>query len=186
MATAGPTEEVIFAGAVEGLFLKGLGHRVTPELLTQLKAVGLDLTRKLLPAYPRTVWNAAIPLAAAHVWPRLDVAAAHVLLGRAIIDGFKETLLGKALAGMAKVLGTMRTLGRMRQNLRTGGNYNETTLTPEGPTVVRFWINEPFLHPGYVQGLVQGSLEICEAKNGKVEVLSVDEMGATYRVSWDV
>jgi uncharacterized protein (TIGR02265 family) len=73
----------------------------------------------------------------------------------------------------------------MRQNLRTGGNYNETTLTPEGATVVRFWINEPFLHPGYVQGLVQGSLEICGAKNGKVEVLSVDELGATYRVSWD-
>jgi uncharacterized protein (TIGR02265 family) len=180
-----PNEEVIFAGAVEGLFLKGLGHRVTPELQAELKAVGLDLTRKLLPAYPRKVWNAAIPLAAAHVWPQLDVAASHVLLGRAIIDGFKETLLGKALAGMAKVLGPMRTLGRMRQNLRTGGNYNETTLTPEGPNVVLFWINEPVLHPGYVQGLVQGSLEICGAKNGSVEVVSVDATGATYRVRWD-
>ena len=178
-------EEVIFAGAVEGLFLRGLGARVTPELRAELKGVGLDLDRKILPGYPRKVWNAAIPLAAAHVWPKLDVAAAHVLLGRTIIDGFKLTLLGKALAGMAKVLGPMRTLARMRQNLRTGGNYNETSLTPEGATAVRFWINEPYLHPGYVKGLVQGSLEISGARNSSVEVLSVDDKGATYRVSWD-
>lgn len=180
-----PTDEVIFADAVEGLFLKGLGDRVTPQLREQLKAVGLDLSRALLPAYPRKVWNAAIPLAAAHVWPALDVAASHVLLGRAIIDGFQQTLLGKALAGMAKVLGPMRTLARMRKNLRTGGNYNETTLTPEGPAVVLFWINEPFLHPGYVQGLLQGSLEISGARNSVVEVVSVDGQGATYRVRWD-
>ena len=182
---AAGNEEVIFAGAVEGLFIKGLGHRVTMELQAELRAVGLDLSRQLLPAYPRKVWNAAIPLAAAHVWPELPVAEAHVLLGRAIIDGFKETLLGKALAGMARVLGPMRTLGRMRQNYRTGGNYNETTLTPEGPTQVRFWINEPYLHPGYVQGMLQGSLEISGARNGSVEVISVDDKGATYRVRWD-
>ncbi|MDP1821650.1 MAG: DUF2378 family protein [Archangium sp.] len=186
MAAAGaPAEEVIFSDAVEGLFLKGLGERVTPELREELKAVGLDLTRPLLPAYPRTVWNAAIPLAAAHAWPQLDIAEAHVLLGRTIIDGFKLTLLGKALAGMAKVLGPMRTLGRMRSNLRTGGNYNEVTLTPEGPTLVRFWINEPYLHPGYVKGLLQGSLEISGARNSTVDVVSVDDRGTLYRVAWD-
>lgn len=180
-----PDQEVIFSDAVEGLFLKGLGSRVTPQLREELKAVGLDLGGKLLPAYPRRVWNAAIPLAAQHVWPRLDVAAAHVLLGRAIIDGFRETLLGMALAGMAKVLGPMRTLGRMRSNLRTGGNYNETSLTPEGPSVVRFWINEPYLHPGYVQGLLEGTMEISGARKCSVEVISVDEKGANYRVRWD-
>lgn len=184
-AAGAPSEEVIFCDAVEGLFLKGLGPRVTPQLHTQLKAVGLDLGRALLPAYPRTVWNAAIPLAAAHVWPDLDVADAHVLLGRAIIDGFKETFLGKALAGMAKVLGPMRTLARMRSNLRTGGNYNEVTLTAEGPSLVRFWINEPYLHPGYVQGLLQGTLEISGARNPTVDVLSVDAQGAHYRVRWE-
>lgn len=180
-----PAQEVIFSDAVEGLFIKGLGSRVTPQLRQELKAVGLDLGSKLLPAYPRRVWNAAIPLAAAHVWPRLDVAEAHVLLGRAIIDGFRETLLGKALAGMAKVLGPLRTLGRMRSNLRTGGNYNETSVTSEGPTLVRFWINEPYLHPGYVQGLLQGTMEISGARSCTVEVISVDEKGADYRLRWD-
>jgi uncharacterized protein (TIGR02265 family) len=170
---------------VEGLFLKGLGARVTPALREQLKAIGLDLERELLPAYPRTVWNAAIPLAARHVWPQLDVASSHVLLGRTIIDGFKETLLGRALAGMAKVLGPMRTLARMRKNLRTGGNYNEVTLTAETQTQVLFWINEPWLHPGYVQGLLQGSLEISGGKNNSVEVVTQDDAGTTYRVRWE-
>src|SRR5688572_15546545 len=115
MSSSGaPTEEVIFAGAVEGLFFKGLGERVTPELQEELKAIGIDLTRDLLPAYPRKVWNAAIPIAAQHAFPMLDVSQAHIRLGRAIIDGFKRTLLGSALAGMAKVLGPMRTLARMR------------------------------------------------------------------------
>jgi uncharacterized protein (TIGR02265 family) len=185
MAGGPPSEEVIFADAVEGLFIKGLGARVTPELHSELKAVGLDLKGKLLPAYSRKIWNAAIPLAAAHVWPQLGVAEAHLRLGRTIIDGFRQTLLGKALAGMAKVLGPMRTLGRMRKNLRTGGNYNEVNLFVDTPTDVRFWINEPFIHPGYVQGLLQGSLEISGAKNSSIEVLSVDTEGTTYRVRWE-
>lgn len=181
---AAPAEEVIFAGAVEGLFLKGLGSRVTPALQEELKAVGLDLTCRLLPAYPRKVWNAALPLAVQHVWPALDAAEGHYRLGRAIIDGFKETLLGRALAGMARVLGPMRTLGRMRQNLRTGGNYNEITLTRETANQVLFWINEPFIHPGYVQGLLHGSIEISGGRDGTVAVFSRDEAGTTYRVSW--
>ncbi len=180
-----PPQQVIFAGAVEGLFIKGLGARVTPELSAALKDVGLDLSRPLLPAYPRSVWNSAIALAAAQVWPKLDVAEAHVLLGRAIIDGFGQTMLGRALAGITRVLGPMRTLGRMRQNLHTGCNYNEISLTPETPTQVRFWINEPFVHPGYVQGLLQGALLISGARNGTVEVVSRDEQGATYQVRWD-
>lgn len=180
-----PAEEVIFAGAVEGLFLKGLGSRVTPELREELKSVGLDLSRELLPAYPRKVWNAAIPLAAQHVWPQLDVADGHYRLGRTIIDGFKETLLGRALAGMARVLGPLRTLGRMRQNLRTGGNYNEITLTPQTVNEVLFWINEPFIHPGYVQGLLHGSLEISGGRNGTVAVVSRDQTGTTYHVKWE-
>jgi uncharacterized protein (TIGR02265 family) len=184
-SSGGPTEEVIFAGAVEGLFFKGLGERVTPQLRDELKAIGLDLSRDLMPAYPRKVWNAAIPLAAQHVWPMLDVGEAHVRLGRAIIDGFKRTLLGSALAGMAKVLGPMRTLARMRKNLRTGANYNEVNLTTEADNRVLFWINEPFIHPGYVQGLIEGSLEISGGKNNSVVVVTKDEWGATYRCSWD-
>jgi uncharacterized protein (TIGR02265 family) len=185
MSSSGaPADEVIFAGAVEGLFFKGLGDRVTPQLREELKAIGLDLTKDLLPAYPRKVWNAAIPLAAQHCWPMDDVSMAHVKLGRAIIDGFKRTLLGSALAGMAKVLGPMRTLARMRKNLRTGANYNEVNLTEETSTRVLFWINEPFIHPGYVQGLLEGSLEISGGKNSSVVVISKDEFGTTYRVSW--
>lgn len=185
MAVEAPSEEVIFSDAVEGLFIKGLGARVTPGLHAKLKAVGLDLGGKLLPAYSRKVWNAAIPLAAAHVWPELAVAEAHVRLGRTIIDGFKQTLLGKALAGMTRVLGPLRTLGRMRKNFRTGANYNETNLFEDGPSDVRFWINEPFIHPGYVQGLLQGTLEISGARNATVEVISVDTEGTLYRVRWD-
>lgn len=185
MSSSGaPTEEVIFAGAVEGLFFKGLAERVTPQLREELKAIGLDLSRDLLPAYPRKVWNASIALAAQHVFPTLDVGEAHVRLGRAIIDGFKRTLLGSALAGMAKVLGPMRTLARMRKNFRTGANYNEVNLTPESDTRVLFWINEPFIHPGYVQGMLEGSLEISGGKNNSVVVVSKDEWGTTYRVSW--
>lgn len=182
---AAPEHEVVFAGAVDGLFLKGLGARVTPQLREELKALGLDLSRELLPAYPRRIWNAALPLAVRHVWPQLEVAEGHYRLGRTIIDGFKETRLGRVLEGISRVLGPMRTLNRMRQNLRTGANYNEITLTTQSRTDVLFWINEPFIHPGYVQGLLHGSMEISGSRNSSVEIVSKDEAGTTYRVRWD-
>lgn len=178
-------EEVIFAGAVEGLFFKGLGERVTPQLREALKVIGIDLSRALLPAYPRETWNTAIRLAAQHAWPQLEAGEAHVRLGRVLIEGFQQTLLGRALAGVAKVLGPMRTLARMRKNFRTGGNYNEVLLTPEGAKCALFWINEPALHPGYVQGMLEGSLEISGGKNSSVVVVSKDAQGTTYRVSWE-
>lgn len=180
-----PAQEVIFAGAVEGLFLKGLGTRVTPALREELKAIGLDLTEELLPAYPRKVWNTALPLAVRHVWPTLNEAEGHYRLGRTIIDGFRETRLGRALVGIARVLGPLRTLKRMRQNLRTGANYNEITLTPQTATEVLFWINEPYIHPGYVQGLLHGSIEICGSRNSAVDIISTDANGTTYRVRWE-
>ncbi len=185
VAPGEPTPEVVFADAVEGLFFKGLGARVTPALRGELKALGLDLETRLLPAYSRKVWNAAIALAAARTWPQLDVGEAHVQLGRTFIDGYRQTLMGKALTGMARMLGPLRTLGRMGRNLRTGGSYNETTLTQDGPALVRFWINEPYLDPGYVKGLLQGTLEACGARSSSVEVIAVDAQGASYRVRWE-
>lgn len=179
------TNEVIFGDAVDGLFVKGLGERVTPPLREKLKGAGLDLDRARLPAYPRPVWNSAIALAATHVWPELSADEAHRRLGHTIIDGFRQTLLGHALAAMSKVLGPMRTLRRMRHNFRTGGNYNETTLEQEGPTCVVFWINEPTINPGYVQGMLEGSLELSGGKNASVVVVSQDAKGTTYRIRWD-
>lgn len=180
-----PEVEVIFAGAVEGLFFNGLGSRVTPALKADLRGIGLDLDNALLPAYPRTVWNAALALAVKHVWPDVDAGEGHYRLGRAIIDGFRETRLGFALAGVARVLGPMRTLNRMRQNLRTGANYNEISLTPQGSKEVLFWINEPFINPGYFKGMLLGSLDISGARNSSVDVVSVDDAGTTYRVKWE-
>lgn len=177
-------EEVIFADAVEGLFAKGLGDRVTPSLCAKLGQAGLDLDAALLPAYPRAVWNSALALAAGHVWPDLDEAEAHRRLGRVLIDGFKETLLGRTLVTMARLLGPMRTLARMRHNLRTGGNYNETTHIAEQPGDVLFWINEPVIHPGYVRGMLEGTLEISGAQGVSVEVVARDAKGATHRVRW--
>ena len=176
--TAAP--EVVFGHALQGLFEVGLRGRVTPTLAARLKAVGVDLSRPFDIAYPREVWGRVLALTAAELWPAEPTDRAFFLLGRQMLLGYTETLLGRALVSLVKLLGPRRLLGRMTHNLRSGCNYNETKLEDLGPGRARFWINEPALPPGYVAGLLDAAMEIAGASERGWEVVHRDAKGCTY------
>ncbi len=179
-----PEVELVFEQAIEGLFKMALRPRMTEQLEARLLQAGLDLSRPLRPAYPRAEWNDFVRIAAESLWPGKSPEVAYRELGRALIDGYTQTLMGKAIASIVKLIGPRRMLERMTRNLRSGGNFNLTRVTDLAPQEVEFWINEPYLHPAYVAGMLEAALQLSGAKGVALAVLARDGQGCTYRIHW--
>jgi uncharacterized protein (TIGR02265 family) len=177
--------ELVFQHAVEGLFHVGLKGRMTPPVQARLKDAGLDLARPLLPAYPRAAWNHFIQISAEGLWPGEPPERAYFALGRQLLLGYSRTLMGGAIIRLLRLIGPRRTLDRMTQNFRSGGNYNRCSATDVGPHEVLFWLNEPLLHPGYVAGILDAVLELVGVTQRDVQVHARDAEGCTYRVRWE-
>lgn len=136
-------QRVWFADGVEGLWWKGLASRMTPQLKAQLKTVGLDLDGKIQPAYPAEVIAAASRIASKLLFPKLSEEAAFYELGTIALEQFANTLLGRALFPMLRVMGWRRALQRMQSNLRTASNYAEVTVTEVAPDCFRLTLRDP-------------------------------------------
>ncbi|MFN7133736.1 MAG: DUF2378 family protein, partial [Myxococcales bacterium] len=133
-------EQLVFGHNFEGLYLRGLASRLTPELRKELLKLGVDLNR-LLPGYPVEIWMAGLRLTARMLHQGLPPHAAYQQLGQVFMRGYFETMLGKALLAILRVIGPERTFKRMTQNFRTGNNFNEVTSTVLAPGHAEMWIN---------------------------------------------
>ncbi len=177
-------ERLVFDQTVEGLFMRGLGGKIPPVLKEQLRREGLDLDRKLLPAYPVETWARCVGLTAKTLYPDKPEAEAWKLLGERHIAGFHETMLGRALFGVLRLMGPKRRLSRTRQNFRAGNNYQEVRITEVSPTEVDMWLNERGSLRYFKQGIIHGSARAAGDLEATVVVRHFDDEGATYRISW--
>ncbi|MFT3841618.1 MAG: DUF2378 family protein [Myxococcaceae bacterium] len=175
---------VVFEQTIEGLFVRGLAGKLTPGVHQRLKALGIDLSHKLLPAYPFHTWMKALELAAAEVFHGEPTDKAMFKLGELFIDGYQHTQLGRALLEMIKVLGPRRALQRSTANFRAGNNFTETRLTDLTPTSNELWMNEVGPYPAFTAGTLSAVTRASGARDVKVEVAAYDGHSATYRVSW--
>lgn len=177
------SEKVVFEQTIEGLFLRGLGRRLTPGLRAELKLIGLDLEGKLLPAYPFDVWMRSLEVTARALHAKLPIDEAMFLVGTAFIEGYKETFLGRAVLGVVRVLGPHRAMLRATQSFRSGNNYTQTRLQVLDTTSLELWMNEVGAWPSFTAGIVHSALSVTGVAP-KVEVLDHDGHACTYRVSW--
>ncbi len=177
-------EKVVFEQTMEGMFVRGIGTRMSPKCRGRLKSAGLDLDKKLLPAYPFDTWMKCLQIAAEDLFPTLPNAEAHFKLGQLLIDGYKETFLGRAVLGMVKVLGPRRTLVRSSQNFRSGNNYTDTKLVEVSGTCMELWMNEVGPYPTFTAGILHAAVSAAGASALKVEVVNHDGHAATYRLRW--
>lgn len=176
--------ELVFESAVDGLFHLGLRDRLQPDLREQLRQAGLDLSRPLLPAYPRKSWNHFLQLTVDALWPDAKPEVAYRALGKQMLAGYQTTLVGKALASLSRIIGPKRVLERMTHNLRSGANYNQCRTTATSPTEILFWVNEPYVHPSYFAGMLEATLELTGAKGVDIQVQEKNAEGCTYRICW--
>lgn len=176
--------EVVFEQAVEGLLVIALKGRVTQTLKQRLKSIGIDLDQRLAPAYPRETWEQVLSITREELYPNASEEEGMRELGRLVVNGFAQTLIGRAVASFVRVVGPMRMMDRMNRNLRAAGNYNDTTLTERGPRACEIWINEARIHPAYCAGLLEAALVYAGVREPKIGIIRRDAKGTTYAVSW--
>ncbi|MDP1921313.1 MAG: DUF2378 family protein [Myxococcales bacterium] len=173
---------VVFGNSVESL-VRVLGPALDEEARQKFLALGIDLF-KPNPAYPYELWVEALVMAMDLLWPGVTRDVATYRMGRAIFESYGQTVMGKALMALVKVLGPKRALDRMSRNLRTTNNYSETRLTDVGPNRYELWVNK-VAFPHYFRGLLEAGLEFGGAAEVKVEVGSVSATeGVVFNLSW--
>jgi uncharacterized protein (TIGR02265 family) len=174
----------VFAHTVDGLFFRALKGKIPSTLKAELLSLGLDLDKKPIDL-PHETWVKVIGAAVRGLWPNLPPEEGGFRLGRTLIEGYEQTLMGQALIGMVRLLGPLRTVRRATTNLRNGNTYSEAKHIELAPNRHEVWINECNGNPGYIRGVLFGAIERSGAKNLKLETKSFDGHAATFTVSWD-
>lgn len=176
--------KVVFESTIDGLFLRALAGRITPRCKERLRGAGLDLDRKLLPAYEFEKWMRVLRIAAEEVYPGERLDRAMFLLGERMVDGFFETLVGKALSALVRLIGPVKTLERTSRNFRAGNSYTVSKLTRIDATCYELWMNEVGDYPSFTEGIIHAGLRASGAKEVVVTQRGYDGHACTYLLRW--
>ena len=177
-------ERLVFHDTFVGLWVRGLSGKVTPALRDALRAEGFDI-EKVLPAYPLSVWKSCLRRTAELLYPGLPADKAYYELGARFIAGFFETLLGRALMPVFKLLSPRRTLEKLQGSFRKGNNFSETRIEWLDERHGRLWVNETFGHPAFCAGFLEyTSHHVTMNLAFKAAVIRVEGDGAVFDLTW--
>ncbi len=180
--TSSPTDKVIFGQTFDGLY-RAFQRELGAEDLAALKALGVDFEKSLLAAYPLDVWYRVLPYVGQKVAPGLPENEQAFRVATRFIQGFEQTVIGKAAFAFLRLLGPGRALQRIERQFRNGNNYSQTQLTAVSATDYLLRCNE-VRWPGWYQGLVTEGMKLAGGKDVKVDCVTHDAEGATFRVTW--
>ncbi len=172
---------VMYAHSVQGL-LRSLGP-LSSTAKQRLKALGVDPDERLEAAYSREKWLELINLACELTFPGVDKEEASYQLGRRFMGAYAETLVGKAMLTMLRVIGPKRSLERMSRNFRTGNNFSQTRVSEPSPGVYELWCSHVSL-AGWYRGIIEAGLERAGANQVRATLLRREDDGAVFRVQW--
>ncbi len=175
-------EPLVFSQSFEAL-LRALGGNVNNDAKARFAALGVNFDQRLLPAYPLETWVRAMELGAVLFSPGASPAQRQFLLGRRMVDAYGETLVGRALLAVMRVIGPRRTMERMTRNLRTTNNYTESSMTTGSDGRATVWCSR-VVSPDFYCGMFTRTIEAAGGQDVSVEVISADASGGTFSVWW--
>lgn len=175
----------MFDHVVEGMFQRALGKRLPSTAREELKRAGLDLDRPLRPAYPLADYFRFLEIAGRALYPTLTVPQAMFELGTCFLDGYLDTLMGKAIINLARLLGPARALRRSSRTWRQGNNFTEVEVIERDARTFELRFNLVGPYAEHTQGALTGALRINEGLDVKVEIIGREGQGATYLVTWN-
>jgi uncharacterized protein (TIGR02265 family) len=180
-----PSEQIEFSQSVEGLFIKGLGHRLTPDIRQSLREAGLDLDRPLRPGYPAADFHRWVELLASALHPELERDEALRLVGRLAVTGLEQGLVGKAVAAGFRLIGPRRSLQRVDRAFKNNNNYQVAKVLALSENEARISMAYVFGIPTYYQGVFEASsIVVLGGVQATVEVLPSPPPGTTLKISW--
>jgi uncharacterized protein (TIGR02265 family) len=176
---------VVFDHTVEGLFLISLKGRLSDTAAARLRAEGMDLSKKLLPAYSFETWKRCLEIAVMDLYKGLPRPEGYRRLGHDVVQGMCKTVIGRAMVSVARLLGPLRALRRLDHNLHSADNYVQARLTELSSNWCEVWINEVMEQPAYYQGILEACLEMAGARAIRVELIGREDSGASFLVQWE-
>ena len=175
-------EKLSFGHSMEAL-LAAAKPALTPSLIAKLQTIGLDPTKKLLPAYPAQVSRDSVLACAKALNPHLSEEDALFALGRRFVERYRESVMGSALAVAARMLGPQRMLNRVAVQFGNANNYIVVKMTHLDVGVSELWASE-IQHGPWFCGIITAMVENAGAKNVKVTLTRNDQQGAVFAILW--
>jgi uncharacterized protein (TIGR02265 family) len=175
------TERLIFENSVAGM-LRCLSKPIEPSMLIQLTSIGIN-PHKLKPAYTVDEYMKLMNVLGAHKYSHLQEAERDYELGRDFIKGFFDTMIGKALFSVAKVLGPLRGTRRLPRSMKSVNNYTEAGITEFSEREVEVWIT-PAFRPHFYVGLFEESGKLMFGPKYQVNFKSFENEKGVFRISW--
>ena len=168
---ASPDDHLVFSSVIDVLFNRILAAYVNADARQRIKALGIDLSRKLDPAYPLRIVEAAVEVVAEDM-ADLSKSDAMRRIGEMQVEAFQETVLGRATMQLLRLLPRKRFLNRLTASFRRANNFTETRLVEVVPDQhYRVRVNDAGRYPESVQGILGRGL----ALNGHRSQVTVGE-----------
>jgi uncharacterized protein (TIGR02265 family) len=149
----------------------------------RLRELGIDF-RQLQPAYPIETWYAGVELAMSRFDPSWTPEQRQHHFGVRLVQTYGDTLVGKAVYSMMRLIGPERSIVRATRSFRTAVNFLETSYVMHGPRDCELTMNEvvfPHRYPGFFAEAIM----VAGARNPRCELTRLTETHASYRTRWD-
>lgn len=167
---------------VEGVFKRVLAPDLTPGLITELAAAGLDLSIPTPPAYPRATWYRAIELTAKTLFPDAGPAEQLRKLGGHLIHALqKQHIIKGAWLSMARLMGPRRAL---RQAMDfTERSPVKVTITERSKHEFAITADDTE-QPDFLAGLLEAAIAMLGGRAPTVALEGTREGLSHFRATW--
>lgn len=183
-ARDGEKEKVIFAHTLQAFIQRVIMRRalLSIEFDKELRALGVDVSR------PKEVnlatWVALLRACAKKMSPGAPEDEALEQVGREMMQGYSEGLVGRAMTIVLKLIGPRRSLLRMMENYATADNMTTVKVVEVTPTTMELEFNSTGDMPTYVRGILSEMLRTVGARDIKIDYRTLPSSATVYSVSW--
>lgn len=170
------------ASVMEGLFVRGL--HADDKLAEGLLGLGYDIRKPEL-NYSVLTWQRGVNLARQELLGHLGDDEAYRLLGRKLVTGFLETLVGRVVAVAMPMIGPARVVDRLPRYLAMMGRGDlEVTMTPVTERSRRVYLPDRYNRPEFLAGALEVALERANARQFLVTVEERSPEGYRLFLRW--
>jgi uncharacterized protein (TIGR02265 family) len=167
---------------VDGVFKRVLAPELTPELITQLAAVGVDLSLPTPATYPRTAWYLAVEITAKTLFPADPLALQLRRFGAHLISSLQSRNIIKGpWISMARLMGPRRGLKQAMDFLDR--SPVKITLTERSKTEFAITADETE-QPDFLAGLLEAAIAMLGGKAPEVSLEGTREGSSHFRATW--
>lgn len=177
-------EPLVYKDTIQNI-LTVVEGKLSPRIVERLQREALIDVNALAASYPLKAHDAMVKVLSEELYPTKSIDEATYELGMSMMGRYGDSLLGKALFAVIRMLGPMKVLKRVPEYFKQGNNYADVKIEVTGPSSYILDHNEVGAWPHYVRGSMHGSGKVIGLKGHAVELLSYDGHRATLRVSWD-